>query len=96
MEIDITASVDMGPERLAGILLHPTSFPGPYGIGDLGRGAYDFIDFMERYDKNQAGPGGGALGNEGMAGASAGPHRFWRFTVSAILIICGTAAHNQC
>ena len=48
MEIDITASVDMGPERLAGILLHPTSFPGPYGIGDLGRGAYDFIDFMER------------------------------------------------
>ena len=48
MDLDITASVDMGPERLAGILMHPTSFPGPYGIGDLGKGAYDFIDFMEK------------------------------------------------
>lgn len=48
MDLDITASVDMGPERLAGILIHPTSFPGPYGIGDLGKGAYDFIDFMEK------------------------------------------------
>ena len=48
MDIDITASVDMGPERLAGILVHPTSFPGPYGIGDLGKGAYDFIDFMAK------------------------------------------------
>ena len=48
MDIDITASVDMGPERMAGILVHPTSFPGPYGIGDLGKGAYDFIDFMEK------------------------------------------------
>ena len=47
MDIDITASVDMGPERLAGILVHPTSFPGPYGIGDLGKEAFDFIDFME-------------------------------------------------
>lgn len=33
--------------RQSGILVHPTSFPGPYGIGDLGKGAYDFIDFLE-------------------------------------------------
>ncbi len=33
--------------RFAGILAHPTSFPGPYGIGDLGKGAYAFIDFLE-------------------------------------------------
>ncbi len=32
--------------RLSGILAHPTSFPSPYGIGDLGPGAYDFIDFL--------------------------------------------------
>ena len=32
--------------RYAGILVHPTSFPSPYGIGDLGQGAYDFIDFL--------------------------------------------------
>lgn len=33
--------------RQSGILVHPTSFPGPYGIGDLGKGAYDFIDFLK-------------------------------------------------
>jgi 4-alpha-glucanotransferase len=32
--------------RTAGILLHPTSFPGRYGIGDLGEAAYRFVDFM--------------------------------------------------
>jgi 4-alpha-glucanotransferase len=32
--------------RSSGILLHPTSFPGPHGIGDLGQAAYDFIDFL--------------------------------------------------
>ena len=35
-------------ERMSGILVHPTSFPSPYGIGDLGKGAYDFIDFLEK------------------------------------------------
>lgn len=34
-------------KRFAGILLHPTSLPSPYGIGDLGQSAYDFIDFLE-------------------------------------------------
>jgi 4-alpha-glucanotransferase len=33
-------------ERLSGILLHPTSLPGPYGIGDLGPPAYRFADFL--------------------------------------------------
>ena len=32
--------------RGAGILLHPTSLPGPYGIGDLGPQAYAFADFL--------------------------------------------------
>jgi len=32
--------------RRAGILLHPTSLPGPHGIGDLGEGAYRFVDFL--------------------------------------------------
>jgi 4-alpha-glucanotransferase len=35
-------------KRFSGILVHPTSFPSPYGIGDLGQGAYDFIDFLEK------------------------------------------------
>src|SRR5215216_426979 len=33
-------------KRLSGILLHPTSLPGPYGIGDLGPEAYKFVDFL--------------------------------------------------
>jgi 4-alpha-glucanotransferase len=33
-------------DRLAGILLHPTSLPGPYGIGDLGPQATAFLDFL--------------------------------------------------
>ncbi|MCR5367026.1 4-alpha-glucanotransferase [Eubacterium ruminantium] len=40
--------LDVATKRYAGILLHPTSFPNPYGIGDLGKGAFDFIDFMEK------------------------------------------------
>lgn len=33
--------------RDSGILLHPTSLPGPFGAGDLGRAAYEFVDFLE-------------------------------------------------
>ena len=33
-------------ERASGGLLHPTSLPGPYGIGDLGPEAYRWIDFL--------------------------------------------------
>ncbi|MCK8823459.1 4-alpha-glucanotransferase [Fuchsiella alkaliacetigena] len=32
--------------RSSGILLHPTSLPGKYGIGSLGKEAYDFVDFL--------------------------------------------------
>lgn len=32
--------------RASGVLLHPTSFPGRYGIGDLGEAAYRFVDFL--------------------------------------------------
>ena len=32
--------------RSGGVLVHPTSFPSPYGIGDLGKGAYEFVDFL--------------------------------------------------
>ena len=32
--------------RTSGIVLHPTSLPGPYGIGDLGAEAYRFVDFL--------------------------------------------------
>jgi 4-alpha-glucanotransferase len=33
-------------QRASGILLHPTSLPGPSGIGDLGDEAFRFVDFL--------------------------------------------------
>ena len=33
-------------ERRAGLLLHPTSLPGPYGVGTLGQEAYNWVDFL--------------------------------------------------
>ena len=32
--------------RAGGVLLHPTSLPSNYGIGDLGANAYNFVDFL--------------------------------------------------
>ncbi len=32
--------------RSSGLLLHPTSLPGPFGIGDLGPEAFHFADFL--------------------------------------------------
>ena len=36
----------MNFDRAGGILLHPTSLPGRYGIGDLGPQAYRFVDWL--------------------------------------------------
>jgi 4-alpha-glucanotransferase len=33
-------------KRAAGVLVHPTSFPGRYGIGDFGEAAFRFVDFL--------------------------------------------------
>ena len=38
--------------RLSGILMHPTSLPGEYGIGDLGPEAYRFVDFLREADQH--------------------------------------------
>ena len=32
--------------RGSGVLLHPTSFPSRFGIGDLGDGAHRFVDWV--------------------------------------------------
>ncbi|WP_330583622.1 4-alpha-glucanotransferase [Geosporobacter ferrireducens] len=38
----------MKMKRSSGILMHITSLPSPYGIGTLGKDAYEFVDFLER------------------------------------------------
>jgi len=35
-------------QRTSGVFLHLTSLPGPHGIGDLGAGAREFLDFLDR------------------------------------------------
>ena len=37
---------DLLNQRSAGIVLHPTSLPGPHGSGDLGPNAYYFVDWL--------------------------------------------------
>lgn len=36
----------MAFKRSSGILLHPSSLPGPYGIGDLGPQSFRFVDWL--------------------------------------------------
>ena len=33
--------------RKSGILMHVSSLPGPYGIGSMGKCAYEFVDFLK-------------------------------------------------
>ena len=35
-------------KRASGILMHISSLPGEYGIGDFGKEAYNFVDFLEK------------------------------------------------
>lgn len=38
----------MKNKRRSGVLAHPSSLYSPYGIGDLGEGAYRFVDFLQK------------------------------------------------
>jgi 4-alpha-glucanotransferase len=33
-------------DRSSGVILHPTSLPGPFGVGDLGAGAYQWVELL--------------------------------------------------
>ncbi len=39
-------SSDLLNQRTSGVLLHPTSLPGPHGCGDFGPNAYYFVDWL--------------------------------------------------
>ncbi|MEI6578175.1 MAG: 4-alpha-glucanotransferase [Eubacteriales bacterium] len=42
----------MKVDRLAGVLLPISSLPSPYGIGTLGKAAYDFVDFLSAAEQS--------------------------------------------
>lgn len=44
--LTVPAPTTLSVPRSSGILLHISSLPGPYGIGDLGPAGYEFADFM--------------------------------------------------
>jgi 4-alpha-glucanotransferase len=44
----VSLRITMSFQRASGILLHPTCLPSQFGIGDLGKSAYEFVDFLER------------------------------------------------
>ncbi len=41
-----------GVQTISRILLHPTSLPGKFGIGELGSDAINFVNFWVIVDKN--------------------------------------------
>src|SRR5262245_27343409 len=45
---DTVRKKKLRPHRSSGVLLHPSSLPGPYGIGDLGPAAYAWVDALRR------------------------------------------------
>jgi 4-alpha-glucanotransferase len=47
-EVGIGASCEARFERGGGILLHATSLPGPYGVGELGPEAVRFLEFLQQ------------------------------------------------
>lgn len=38
--------------RASGILMHISSLPSPYGVGTMGKGAYQFADFLHEADQH--------------------------------------------
>ena len=38
----------MDLNKSSGLILHPTSLPSSYGIGDLGEESYEFIDLLNQ------------------------------------------------
>lgn len=60
--------------RVGGLLVHPTSLPGPFGVGDLGPAAFSLLDFLANAKQHiwqvlPLGPTG--YGNSPYAGISA-------------------------
>lgn len=41
-------ATEKGLPRQAGMLVHPTSLPSRYGIGDCGKASFDFINFLHK------------------------------------------------
>ena len=70
-------------QESSGILLHPTSLPGPFGIGDLGPEAYKFVDFLV------------AAGQSLVASVATWTNRLRRFALCVLLGVCRQHTAHQ-
>ena len=43
---DHNAEQTLPPRKQAGVCLHIASLPGPYGIGEIGQSAREYVDFL--------------------------------------------------
>ena len=76
--------------RKSGILLHPTSLPGKYGIGEIGSQAYKFVDDLVEMGQTlwqilPLGPPDTSNSPYSLLSTFAGNHlliSFWRFAKS--------------
>jgi len=48
LNIAVLEAVKNPSERSAGLLMHISSLPSSFGIGDLGKDAYQFVDFLSK------------------------------------------------
>ena len=65
-------------------LVHPTSLPGEYGIGDLGPEAYRFADFLRD-----------SAGQHHLADAASGSHRRDQLSVPVLFFFRRSAPADQ-
>ena len=78
------SSPPFGPgDRASGILLHVTSLPSPYGIGDLGPSAFAWVDRLAR------------SGQSWWQVAAAGAHGVRRLALPAPLVVRGQHPPHQ-
>ena len=42
----------MDIKKSSGLILHPSSLPGEYGIGDLGYDSFNFVDLLKSSKTN--------------------------------------------
>ena len=58
----------MDIKKSSGLILHPSSLPGEYGIGDIGLNSFNFVDFLKSSETNiwQVLPLGIKVGNKNL------------------------------
>ena len=78
------AAEDKTNHRYSGVLAHPTSFPSPYGVGDMGEGQHTTsLIFLHM------------AGQHLWQVLPLGPSWQWKLSLSELFGLCRTATSHQ-